>query len=83
MPKLTPEDRAILAQALQDGALAIVTHRYREEVPGSHEAWEDAEALCHEGYLRLDRITGDANSPVGERRYTYKLTPKGERAAKR
>lgn len=82
MAKMSTQDRELLIRARDDGVLSIVTHRYREELPEGMAQIIRVNQLEKDGFLRMDRVTGDINNPAGERRYDYKLTPKGQREAK-
>jgi hypothetical protein len=83
MAKVNNRDRDVLARALRNGGVSVVTHRGRAEVPGGVDELRRLNALCAAGYLRQDRISGDRYSPVGELRYEYKLTGDGEQLARR
>jgi hypothetical protein len=81
MPKVNNRDRDILSRALREGGVSVVTHRHREALPEGIAALRHLHALCSDGLMRLDRVTGDKYDPTGEVRSDFKLTAKGERAA--
>lgn len=81
MGKVNARDRELLARALRDGGLNVVTHRCREALPTGVIEHRRFNRLCNEGLLEQDRVRGDRYASDGELRYDYKLTPKGARAA--
>jgi len=83
MAKLSNPERARLAKALTDGGIKHVTHRRGKMLEEARNDFHQAERLCIDGYRRIDRISGDPNSPFGERAFEYKLTEKGRREARR
>jgi hypothetical protein len=82
MPKVNKHDREVLSRALRDGGLSVVTHRNGEEAPGGLDELRRLNRLCAEGLLRQDRITGHRYAPVGELKYDYVLTRKGQDSAR-
>ncbi|MDP3854076.1 hypothetical protein [Phenylobacterium sp.] len=81
MGKVNDRDRELLARALRDGGLTVVTHRCLETLPTGVIEHRRFNRLCNEGLLEQDRVRGDRYAASGELRYYYKLTAKGARAA--
>lgn len=82
MAKVNNHDREVLSRALRDGGVSVVTHRDGQEAPGGLDELRRLNRLCAEGLMRQDRITGHRYAPVGELRYDYVLTSKGQGSAR-
>ncbi|MDP3748302.1 MAG: hypothetical protein Q8Q88_14780 [Phenylobacterium sp.] len=81
MGKVNDRDRELLARALRDGGLSVVTHRRREALAAGVIEHRRLNRLCNEGLLEQDSVQGDRYASDGELRYDYRLTAKGARAA--
>ncbi|WP_332767420.1 hypothetical protein [Phenylobacterium sp.] len=81
MGKVNDRDRELLARALREGGLSVVTHRRQEAIAAGVIEHRRLNRLCKEGLLEEDRVRGDRYAPSGELRYDYRLTAKGARAA--
>lgn len=84
MARLAPEDRALLKMIAEDGGrLHVVTadRGVKDQAASALVRW--AYGMCDEDYMRLERISGDANNPMRQQTYDFILTKKAERVATR